>query len=94
MNLFISDSGTLKEVSSISNVSLGVDDRIINKREISTKVLAQNNQTVVLGGLIDETNETTLQKVPLLGSIPLIGRFFRSSKDAIVIPFVPSETLT
>ena len=73
-----------QEVSSISNVSLGVDDRIINKREISTKVLAKNNQTIVLGGLIDETVEKKIQKVPLLSSLPFLGKLFKSSSDSKV----------
>jgi general secretion pathway protein D len=47
------------------------------KREIKTKVLVEDGQILVLGGLIDEKLDESAQKVPLLGDIPLLGNLFR-----------------
>ena len=49
----------------------------INKNEINTNVLVDNGETVVLGGIFEQTNQTTQTKVPFLGDIPYIGRLFR-----------------
>lgn len=50
----------------------------INTREIQTKVLVQNGQTVVLGGVHEEENHKNGSKVPVLGDVPVLGRLFRS----------------
>ena len=56
---------------------------ITNNRSIKTSVLAADGQTVVLGGLIrDDVNES-VQKVPLLGDIPLLGALFRYKTNNI-----------
>ena len=52
---------------------------IISTRRASTEVIVKNGQTVVLGGLMQESNLVAIQKVPILGSIPVIGEFFKST---------------
>lgn len=47
-------------------------------REAKTTVVIKDGQTMVIGGLIDETKKDTDYKVPILGDIPIIGYFFRS----------------
>lgn len=47
------------------------------KRTAKTTVTIKNNQTVVLGGLIGEDNNTTAGKMPFLGDIPLLGWLFK-----------------
>ena len=85
----INDSGSValfirQEVSSIAGAQLpNSNDLITNKREIETTVLADNGQILVLGGLISEDVQESVNKVPLLGDIPLIGRLFRSSATSI-----------
>lgn len=69
-----------QEVSSVSG-STGVDISI-NKREIKTTVMADSGDTVVLGGLIDEDVQESVQKVPLLGDIPIIGHLFKSTSNS------------
>lgn len=66
-----------QEVSSVSGAT-GVDVGI-NKRSIKTSVLAEDGGTIVIGGLIDEDVQESVQKVPLLGDIPFIGHLFRST---------------
>jgi len=48
-------------------------------RKISNTVLAQDGQTIVLGGLISTNKTDTVKKVPLLGDIPLLGWLFKST---------------
>jgi len=48
-------------------------DLITEKREIKTSVLADDTETIVLGGLMNEDYRTTQNKVPLLGDIPSSG---------------------
>ena len=69
-----------QEVSSIATavVTQNVPDLILNKREISTTVTVDDGQIIALGGLIDENERRAIEKVPLLGDIPLIGNLFRS----------------
>ena len=69
-----------QEVSSVSGTT-GVDISI-NKREIKTTVMAESGNTVVLGGLIDEDVQESVQKVPLLGDIPFIGHLFKSTSNS------------
>lgn len=47
------------------------------QRSIKTKVLVEDGQVLVLGGLIDENLNESAQKVPFLGDIPLLGNLFR-----------------
>ena len=69
-------------VSGIAGVAQSGVDIITNKREIETTVLVDNNQIIVLGGLIDEDVQEVVSKVPVLGSIPLLGRLFQSSSTS------------
>lgn len=50
---------------------------VTSKRSIENTVVVKDNQTIVLGGLIGETDNQIETKVPILGDIPLVGRLFR-----------------
>ncbi|MBN1626582.1 MAG: type II secretion system secretin GspD, partial [Deltaproteobacteria bacterium] len=52
-------------------------------REINATVRIKDGQTVVIGGLIDETKKSTNYKVPVLGSIPILGYLFRSKAESV-----------
>jgi general secretion pathway protein D len=68
-----------QEVSSIAGpVSATNSELIINKREIKTTVTVGDREIVVLGGLLDDNERRTIQKVPLLGDVPVLGELFRS----------------
>jgi type IV pilus assembly protein PilQ len=49
----------------------------IDTQEIKTQALVNNKQTVVLGGIYEQTKNTTTVKLPVLGDIPLLGVLFR-----------------
>ena len=53
----------------------------INTREVNTQVLVDNGQTVVLGGVHEEVNSSKVDKVPVLGDVPILGRLFRTDVD-------------
>ena len=72
-----------QEVSSLTGLSSIASDLITNERKIQTKVLAGDGRTVVLGGLIKDNVQDGTQRVPVLGSIPLLGRLFRN--DAVEV---------
>ncbi|MEL6474757.1 MAG: type II secretion system secretin GspD [Pseudomonadota bacterium] len=80
----ISDEETVRlairqEVSSVFGaVTTTSGDLITNKREVSTTILADDGDIIVLGGLIQEDENISVTKVPLLGDIPVLGRAFRS----------------
>jgi general secretion pathway protein D len=65
---------------SVSQTSVnGSADLITNKRSIKTMILSENEETIVLGGLIRDDIREVESKVPLLGDIPLLGWLFRST---------------
>lgn len=77
----ISEGGTVRlqiyqEVSSIDDKS-NLAGVITNKRAVESTVLVDDGQIVVIGGLIQDTVNDGVQKVPLLGDIPLLGALFR-----------------
>ena len=66
----------------------------VNTRKMGSDVAVQSGQTVVLGGLASNSDITSKSKIPLLGDIPLLGWFFRStsvskSRNEIVIFLTP-----
>jgi hypothetical protein len=50
---------------------------IFDRREVTTHVIVQNGQTIMLSGIIQQDKFDDIRKVPLLGDIPLIGPLFR-----------------
>ncbi len=68
-----------QEVSSIAGpVTNNSADLILNKREIQTTMTVDDGQIMAIGGLLDDNERRTLEKVPLLGDIPVLGELFRS----------------
>ncbi|WP_156347220.1 type II secretion system secretin GspD [Sphingomonas sp. Leaf33] len=71
-----------QEASSIANSQLSTAaDIITQRRAINTTVLADNGQTIVLGGLITDDRQQTKSQVPVLGDIPVVGELFKSRRE-------------
>lgn len=67
-----------QEVSSIApTLTNGADDFVTNLRQITTSVLADNGEIIVLGGLIEQSQNTINQKVPIAGDVPVLGNLFK-----------------
>ncbi len=82
----INSSGLVKldivqEISSAQKNYLGLTNTpLITKRKIETSLVVKNNQTVILGGLIDNRQEFAETGVPLLKDIPFLGHLFKWQK--------------
>jgi general secretion pathway protein D len=75
------DSVILKieqESSSLAQGVTGAVDLITNKRTINTKVMVEDGGIIVLGGLIDDQTNEQQSRVPILGSIPVVGELFKT----------------
>jgi len=81
-------------IGTIVVASGGVNVPSINTREISTQVLVNDGQTVVLGGILSTTEREDDTKVPYLGDIPVLGHLFKNTqhtndKDELMIFITP-----
>ncbi|MCA1804526.1 MAG: type IV pilus secretin PilQ, partial [Xanthomonadaceae bacterium] len=53
----------------------------IDTREVNTQVLVDNGETLVLGGIYEQTTLNEVDKVPLFGDLPGVGWMFRTKRD-------------
>jgi type II secretory pathway component GspD/PulD (secretin) len=90
-------------VNSLAGTNNGVPE--ISTRDTQTTVHLQDNQTLVIGGLIQENDTKTINKIPILGDLPLVGQLFtnnnidneRNELIIVVTPHIvrgPNDTLS
>ncbi|MGB2388080.1 MAG: type II secretion system secretin GspD [Henriciella sp.] len=73
-----------QEVSSIfGGIENQASDLITTTREITTSVLADDKEIIVIGGLIEQTDQEASAQVPVLGDLPGVGNLFRSRGKAV-----------
>ncbi|HUA25877.1 MAG TPA: type IV pilus secretin PilQ [Steroidobacteraceae bacterium] len=82
------------EVGQVVVESGGVNVPAIDTREVTTQVLVNDGQTVVLGGILTTQSSNVVNQVPWLGSIPILGNFFKNTnktnnKDELLIFVTP-----
>ena len=86
------------EISSLSSQTVQISSNfaapIINKTAAETVVVTPDSQTVVIGGLMQKQTSSTINKVPLLGDIPVVGHLFKrtttsSAKTELIIFLTP-----
>jgi type IV pilus assembly protein PilQ len=82
------------EVGQVVVQSGGVDVPAIDTREVTTQVLVNDGQTVVLGGILTTNSSNVVNKVPFLGDIPVLGHLFKNTdrtnkKDELLIFVTP-----
>lgn len=89
----------------VNKDSRGVDTQsgpAIDTKNVQTQVLVENGGTVVLGGIYEQTERTTVTKIPVLGDLPLLGNLFRNRVKVndrtelliFITPRVVSERVT
>lgn len=74
-----------QEVTNVIPTPVGADgfsDVVTSKRTIETTILAEDRQTIVLGGLIQDDITEAVKKVPFFGDIPFLGQLFRSTSKS------------
>ncbi|HAJ56864.1 MAG TPA: hypothetical protein DCL35_03730 [Candidatus Omnitrophica bacterium] len=81
VTMFIVPSVSQAKFSTITVNGEAVKD--VEKRSSQTTLMVKNGETIVVGGLIRTNDETTVNKIPVLGDIPIIGALFRH-KDKTV----------
>jgi len=70
-----------QEISAVKDtvtVGVGATDRTTTKRSAKTSVVVKDTDTVAIGGLIQDKDQDTVSKVPILGDIPLLGWLFKT----------------
>jgi type IV pilus assembly protein PilQ len=93
LNLVVTQDTRGDTVSTSTGPAVAIDTQ-----EISTQVLVENGETIVLGGIFQQTSTNDISKVPLLGDLPLIGKLFstqgkREEKRELLI-FVTPRIIT
>lgn len=71
-----------QEISSVLPTTAAVD-LVTSNRTVTTSVIVDDGATLVLGGLLQDELQETEQRVPILGSIPLVGALFRATKNEL-----------
>lgn len=73
-----------QEVSNVVRTTTsGIDSPTIQQRKLSTRVIVDDNESLALGGLIEQNNSVTRSQVPVLGRIPIFGNAFKHKEDKI-----------
>lgn len=89
-----------QEVSSVAGpVSSRSSDLIVNKRQFQTTMVAQDGEIMAIGGLLNDDERRTIEKIPFLGDLPVIGNLFKSksrsrSKTNLVVFIRPTVLRT
>ena len=84
-------STTLEDVKTTVTTSGNADT---SKKEVTTTAIVNNGESVILGGLIQDKEESTVSKIPGFGDIPLLGQLFshdstNTTKKSLVIIVTP-----
>lgn len=80
-------------------VSTSTGDAVaIDTQEINTQVLVENGETIVLGGIFQQSSSNDERKIPLLGDLPFVGGLFKNSVEVLekreLLIFVTPKILT
>ena len=89
---------TVSSISGTVTIPQGAEYPIVSTREASTSISLKDGYTMGIGGLIQATDSKGETKVPILGSIPGIGRLFRSDtknlESSNLIIFITAKTVS
>jgi type IV pilus assembly protein PilQ len=75
LNLVVTQDTRGETVSTSTGPAVAIDTQ-----EISTQVLVENGETIVLGGIFQQTSTDDVSKVPLFGDLPVVGNLFKTSQ--------------
>jgi general secretion pathway protein D len=88
-----------QEISDVTSQNYNNMGPATSKRSVKTTVVARDQQTVVIGGLMADRIQESVSKIPILGDIPVLGFFFRNSSKTVkksniliaITPYVVSD---
>ena len=75
----VMDLAVNKDAPDFGNLVNGVPP--INTQNVETQVLVDNGETVVLGGVYEQTKTKNINRVPFFGDLPLVGVLFRNKTE-------------
>ena len=75
-------TGVNEDLTGVTGTAEQVGVALFN-RQIKNTVVVADNETIVIGGLIDERQDNDVSKVPWLGDIPILGWLFKSTGDKV-----------
>jgi len=75
------DDRVILQVDVTKDSFVSLDSDTIDTKQINTQVLLDNGETIVIGGIFEQTQLHSVTKVPILGDLPLIGYFFRKKEE-------------
>ncbi|OKH11429.1 general secretion pathway protein GspD [Fischerella major NIES-592] len=94
----LSVAPTVKAPQAATNLNLGTGSQqifLVSQRSLNSGLIRlRDGQTLILSGIIQDTDRTTVSKIPILGDIPLIGSLFRSTnkqnqRNEVVVLLTP-----
>ncbi len=71
-----------QEISAVKDSKGQATDLVTTTRSAKTSIVVKDNDTVVIGGLIQDQEQETISKIPLLGDIPLLGWLFKTKRKS------------
>ncbi len=75
---------SLQLSDSVGNATVGqIQGEVFSRKQVNSHVIVLDGQTVVLGGLLKETETQIKQKIPLLGDIPILGELFKYNDESL-----------
>jgi general secretion pathway protein D len=82
----INEGGNVRLTVEVQNEEIASTDPVLgpttSKRSVKTQIVAKDQSTIVIGGLIQERATRSIKKVPVLGSLPVIGALFRDTSTS------------
>ncbi|GAB4195167.1 MAG: hypothetical protein Fur006_41390 [Coleofasciculaceae cyanobacterium] len=73
---------TVSSIAGSQSTAQGQITLVSQRQLFSGQIRLRDNQTLILSGIIQESDRTTVRKVPILGDIPILGALFRSTERA------------
>ncbi len=77
------DPAEVSSIGALREFTGGIFAPVIDTREVSTSVDLRDGESLVLAGLLDERAVKNMKKIPILGDIPILGLFFRSTSEEL-----------
>jgi general secretion pathway protein D len=83
----INEGGNVRMTLEVQNEEIASTDPVLGpttaKRSVKSQIVAKDQSTIVIGGLIQDRKIRSIKKIPVLGSLPVVGWLFRANQDTV-----------